>query len=164
MATASRFLSLLSTVAAFAAACGPVPNGALPEASDGPDPVGDVDVSFARDVMPVLTANCIACHDTLFLGDYRTAETAWPALTGPARALPFGFGCSDSPPEGLVVPGDPNKSALWQLVGIGFDRDTGECPGDVGMPKNSPAGILRDFDPDGAELIRRWIEDGARND
>lgn len=32
------------------------------------------------------------------------------------------------------------------------------------MPKNDPRGILADFDPAGAETIRRWIEQGARND
>jgi hypothetical protein len=133
-------------------------------------------VRFARDVEPVLVEHCVICHDhnaTIGAGDFLTAETAWTHLTGPAMTLPAGFPfpCGERalPPGGLlVVPGDPDASPLWQLVGMGFDTETGECPGSPGMrrgmPKLDPRGILADIDPDGAEKIELWIEEGARND
>lgn len=130
---------------------------------DGAGDAGPPAVRFEQDVLPVLTQHCVRCHDTPFRGDYRSAATAWPALTGVAGALPFGFGCPGGKPGGLVVPGDPARSALWQLVGVGFDAQGG-CPGHSGMPKNDARGILADFDPAGAEKLRQWILQGARDD
>ncbi len=137
-----------------------------------PEVPGDVsDVRFARDVVPVLVEHCVDCHDEhVTFGQFHTASTAWPYLTGPMRALPSGFRCGDQPVqrERLVIPGDPVASPLWQLVGMGFDRDTGECPGRpwnrTGMPKNAPTeGILADIDPAAASVIEQWIVQGARN-
>jgi hypothetical protein len=57
----------------------------------------------------------------------------------------------------LLSPGDPDGSGFWRLIAIGYRG----CRGIVyGMPKNGPA-LLRDFNPDAAELIRSWIANGA---
>lgn len=132
------------------------------------DPAGGA--HFAHDVMPVLVEHCARCHAAgVTFGAFDTAQTAWPYLTGPLQALPTGFHCGGQPVqrERLIVPGDPATSPLWQLVGMGFDVETGECPGRpghrMGMPKDA-AGILADVDPDAATLIERWILAGARDD
>ena len=130
----------------------------------------DEDPRFTRDVMPVLKTHCARCHASrVTFGAFDAAATAWPYLTGPMNALPTGFHCGEQPVqrEFLVVAGNASASPLWQLVGLGFDSQTGECPGRpkarAGMPKDG-AGILADIDPDGALIIKRWIELGARND
>ena len=103
---------------------------------------------------------CTGCHQTSLRGDFRTADGAYAALFDETRVV--GLICNAGETERLRViePGDPEASGLWRLVGVGYHG----CATTYGMPKSDPRGILRDFDPDGAERIRRWIAQGAARD
>jgi mono/diheme cytochrome c family protein len=101
-------------------------------------PAGKVD--FARDVLPILSANCFTCHGPdekprkaglrLDLG-----ETATKKLRSGARA---------------VVPGDPKNSELIARI---FTNDPDER-----MPPAKSQKTLKDAEK---ELLRRWIAEGA---
>jgi len=95
--------------------------------------------SYAKDVLPILRANCLGCHqDAKSLGGYRMTSFA-AMLAG---------GESKSP---AIVPGKPNESHLI--------REIVPVDGKAEMPKNGKP--LSDTEID---TIRRWIEAGAIND
>ena len=89
--------------------------------------------TFERDVLPILTAHCLACHGGVTQQnnlDLRTHATLLRGgKTGPA-----------------VMPGKPEESLLWQKI------DTDE------MPKTD-----NKVSPAGKAAIRRWIESGAKS-
>lgn len=92
-------------------------------------------VDFQRDVRPVLSSTCFQCH-------------------GPDekhREADLRLDVADDLPEGLVVPGDPSRSELFQRL-ISTDPDERMPPADSG----------KELTPDQIESVRRWIEDGAQ--
>lgn len=96
-------------------------------------------VSFSRQVAPILQARCLACHRAeKAKGKYRL--DTFEQLLKP--------GSSGEP---SVVSGDPVKSALHRLLIVADPDDR--------MPQD--ADPLRAAEVD---LIRRWIEEGARFD
>ena len=120
---------------------------------------GSSSPSFVRQVWPILASECLECHVTPQYGDFRTAESAYATLSDPKRMV--GNICSEGDPLlPLLSPGDPEGSGLWRLIAIGYRGCTGIV---YGMPKNRPA-LLRDLNPDAAELIRSWIANGAPAD
>ena len=125
-------------------------------ADSGVDDAGALEARFARDVVPVFVRHCTQCHASSARGDYRTAEAAWPALNGPVRQLPTG--CRRPGRTEIVVPGKPGSSVLWQVIAEPVAAKS------CGMPKSDSRGVLVEIDPDGAATIKRWIEQGARND
>ncbi|MFT5303112.1 MAG: mono/diheme cytochrome c family protein [Mariniblastus sp.] len=98
-------------------------------------------LSFNRDISPILSENCFACHGPD--AQHREAglrldvpKNAWQeSATGPAA----------------IVPGDVEASALWQRI-IATDPD------EI-MP---PASTHKTLTTAQKRLIRRWIEAGAK--
>jgi WD40 repeat protein/mono/diheme cytochrome c family protein len=104
---------------------------ALPAiAADPPSP------SWSRDVMPILRANCFACHqEAKKQGNY--------LMTDPARMMQGG-----ESGEAAIVPGNPDASYLMKEISL--------VDGKAEMPKNLPP-----LKPDEIDTIRRWIAAGA---
>lgn len=130
----SRASTLLAATALLAAA---VPLHADPPA---PKSAPGGRVQFARDVLPILSANCFTCHGP----DEKTrkaglrldlGETATKTLKSGARA---------------VVPGDVKNSGLIARI---FSNDSDER-----MP---PARTMKSLKDSEKALLKRWIEEGA---
>jgi hypothetical protein len=123
-----KALALLFAVLLIAG-CGTKP--AQTQASKGP-------VSFAKDIQPIFTQNCMPCH-----AGGKDAKGNYD-LTCYAGAMGNG---EDSVPN--VIPGNADSSTLYRRV-------TGIVPPQ--MPKGRPA-------LDAAQLttIQKWINQGAKN-
>lgn len=129
-----RLLVGLLALTALAAGC-----------SDLGDPVAPPDttpaISFAADVQPLFTANCVGCHGA-------GGNGGLDLRAGQSRANLVSV---TSPNYGAVrvVPGDPDASVL-------YDKLTGGGVYGQAMPPTGtslPAAAL--------ETIRQWIADGA---
>lgn len=100
---------------------------------------GQPPVSFSRDVAPILIKQCQSCHGPdKAKSQYRVDSFA--RLTHPGK--------SKAPP---IVGGNPDKSELYQLISTTDEDDR--------MPQKA--------DPLAAaqiELIKRWIDQGAKFD
>jgi mono/diheme cytochrome c family protein len=110
--------------------------------SSGPASAADDKVDFNRDIRPLISNNCNACHgpdDKQRKADLRldTAEGATADLGGYAA----------------VVPGKPNDSEIIARL-ITDDED------EV-MP---PKGKGKRFTPEQVALVRKWIEQGGKYD
>ncbi|MEK6262854.1 MAG: PSD1 and planctomycete cytochrome C domain-containing protein [Planctomycetota bacterium] len=97
-------------------------------------------VQFSRDVLPVLSANCFACH-----GPDEHERQAGLRLDVEAEAKKPR---DDGSP---LVPGSPDKSTL-------ITRLTSTDP-DVVMP---PPKANRQLKPEQIETLRRWVAEGAK--
>jgi hypothetical protein len=103
-------------------------------------------VQFARDVLPVLSANCFACHgpdDKARKAKLRLdlAETAFRKLRGGGRA---------------IVPGHPEKSELVARVFSPDDRERMPPPKSNHKLKESEKQLLKRWIAEGAEYQRHW--------
>ena len=103
-------------------------------AEESPQPV-----SFYQDIRPIFQANCVGCHQpSKNNGDY--------VMTDFQRLLAGGEDAI------AIVPGKPDESHLIEEI-------TPDADGDAEMPKkNDP---LHEIE---IALIRRWIEEGAKDD
>lgn len=97
--------------------------------------VADEPISFTRDVRPILSDTCFACH-----GPDEDKREADLRLDVAGSAL-------DS---GAISPGDPDASELWNRI-ISDDPDE----------KMPPPEFHKELTKTQRELIRRWIESGA---
>jgi WD40 repeat protein len=108
--------------------------------------VADLDrgapVSFGREILPVLRANCLACHSASKARGGLSLETRESMLEG-----------GDS--GAAIVPGRSADSLLFRLA---THREEPEMP-----PANNKAGA-RSLDPRELALIRAWIDEGATVD
>lgn len=97
------------------------------------------EVSFSRDIAPILVAKCQTCHGAeKAKGKYRLHTFDW--LIKP--------GSSDDP---AITPGDPKKSEFYRLL---VEKDP-----DSRMPqKDDPLPAAQ------ISLIERWIKNGAKFD
>ena len=125
-------------------ACRCVPSSPTTTTTTLPGPV----VSFAREVAPILSANCTGagCHAGQFAAqgiDMSAAATAYAALTSKQS--------TESPCTGtrLVVPGSPEASVLVKKL-------TGTSCGFSQMPLGRPPLGAADL-----ATIRAWIAQGA---
>jgi len=119
------FLSVLLVSAAVHAA-------ELPEASR---------ISFNRDIRPILSENCYACHGF----DPKHRE-------GGLRLDTFEGATEDRDGARGIVPGDPAKSDIWQRI-ISTDKDEVMPPPKSHKPPLTTAQ---------RGLLKKWIEQGAR--
>jgi hypothetical protein len=109
----------------------------------GTNPVSSIGatlVVFNRDVRPILSENCFACH-----GPDPAARKADLRLDTKA-----GFFEGTPKRSATVVPGKPESSELWRRVST-TDLD------DVMPPPKSH----KELKPVQKDLIKRWIEEGA---
>src|SRR5262249_34660225 len=97
-------------------------------------------VEFNRDIRPILSDTCFACH-----GPDKAKRKADLRLDREDDAF------ADRGGYGLFVPGKLDLSALYKRI-------TATDPAEH-MP---PAKSGRQLTPQQVELIRRWIEQGAR--
>ena len=99
--------------------------------------------SYWHDVRPLLVRHCVGCHQPA-KAKGKLVLTDVPAILRGVR--------SRGGDEPVVVPGDPDESMLIDSL-LPFDDEP------PSMPKDAPP--LADADVD---LLRRWIEAGARDD
>jgi hypothetical protein len=96
---------------------------------------------YNRDIRPILSDKCFACHG--FDPQHRKADLRLDTAEG-----------AQAPTEGgrpAIKPGSTNDSEVWQRI-IATDRD------EVMPPPDSH----KTLSPDEKELIRRWIESGGK--
>jgi hypothetical protein len=110
-------------------ACCLLPGASL-LAAEGPAPI-----SFNRDIRPILSENCYACH-----GPDNAARKAKLRLDQRDAALT----------AGVIVPGKPDESELVRRI---LSADAGEV-----MP---PAKSKKKLTPQQKELLNRWVAAGA---
>src|ERR1700723_1829286 len=94
----------------------------------------EIHPTLERDVLPLLKVRCLKCHSPL-------KSKGKLNLSSPRSLVRGG---SSGP---VIVPGDPGESALWDLV------SNDEMPPKPEEPLSA----------DEKTLLRRWIEQGARN-
>lgn len=97
------------------------------------------EIVFNRDVRPILSANCFACHG--FDSKHREADLR---LDVPDDAFAERQGVA------AIKPGDPLASEVWKRI-------TSTDPEKVMPPPDSKKTLT----PAQREMIRRWIEQGA---
>jgi len=115
------------------AACSSAP-APLPDDGGGDDGGGDIPtVSFALDIQPVLTQDCIICHGG---AGGLSVDTYAGLMTGGTSGL-------------VVVAGDPDQSLLIRRL-EGTLTPT--------MPLNAPPLTTSEID-----RIKQWILEGALN-
>jgi hypothetical protein len=113
--------------------------GSAPETNRPVGRPGGEPLSFQRDVLPILRANCHGCH---------RPDKASGGLDMTAFANMLGAGESGAP---AVVPGSPDDSYLVSLI-----TPQG---GEAAMPQGK-----RPLSATQIATIRRWIEEGAVDD
>ncbi len=94
------------------------------------------DISYNRDIRPILSDNCCACHG--FDPKNRKADLRLDTFEGATA-------------DRGIVPGDPAKSEIWNRI---LSEDADEV-----MPPPKTHKKLTDAQKD---LIKRWIEGGAK--
>lgn len=95
------------------------------------------EVSFERQVKPILETSCLECHQPRYLTGGLNLETKATAMKG-GRSGP------------VIVPGSPHKSLLYRVLLLGH-----ESP--VAMPP-TPERLDRDYE----QIIHDWIQQGAK--
>jgi WD40 repeat protein len=109
------------------------------EPSEEPAAAAVAGVSFSRQVAPILTKHCVACHGPKKPeGDFQLHTFTRLMKTG----------ASDLP---AIVPAKPDESYLVELI-TSDDAD-------VRMPKEGEELAAADID-----IVRRWIAEGAKFD
>ena len=98
-------------------------------------------ISFNRDVRPILSENCFACHG--FDPKHRQADLRLDTFAGATEDH-----------DGIrgIVPGDLTQSAAWQRI-ISTDPDEVMPPPKSHKPPLSPAQRT---------ILKTWIEQGAK--
>lgn len=99
------------------------------------------EVSFNRDIRPILSDNCYYCHGTD--SNHRKAGLRLDTFEGATV---------DNDGVRALVPGDPAKSELWLRI-VSDDEDEVMPPPDA---HKTP------FTTAQRDLIKRWIEQGAK--
>ncbi|MCO5212141.1 MAG: PQQ-dependent sugar dehydrogenase [Caldilinea sp.] len=114
------------------AAANPTPTLALPTPTAVPAPTATPgpQIGYVEDIQPLFNRSCAACHNA-------AAKTMGLQVTTYKTLM---AGSQNGP---VVVPGDPDASKLWEMVGSGRMPATGPLP----LPEQ--------------ELVRAWIADGA---
>jgi len=106
---------------------------APPPVDDGGGDDGGPTVSFALDIQPVLTQDCIICHGG---AGGLSVDTYAGLMAGGSSGQ-------------VVIPGDPDQSLLIQRL---------EGTVSPTMPLNAPPFTMVEID-----RIRQWIVEGALN-
>ena len=109
---------------------------------DDHPPPGSVPVSYAADVQPIWSANCVGCHGAGGEGGLDLRASAGTAAIVSVTATSY---------TGLrVVPGDPHSSVLYLKL-----------EGDPRTGNRMPFGGA--LSADELAIIHNWIAEGAAN-
>ncbi len=103
-------------------------------------PAASPALEFNRDIRPILSDNCFACHGF----DEKTREADLRIDLPEAAFAKNGDG------EAAIVPGDPEASLIWHRI------DTDD-PDDIMPPPKSH----KTLSAEDKATIKRWIEEGA---
>ncbi|WP_405228266.1 c-type cytochrome domain-containing protein [Lentisalinibacter sediminis] len=107
-------------------------------------------VSFAEDVQPLLAANCAGCHS-----GYAEGETSTGLNVTDYASLMHGTRLGE-----VVVPGSAASSTLYLVV-------SGESAPQIQMPPHHEESLAEGrgapLDKDEVQLIKDWIDQGAKN-
>jgi hypothetical protein len=108
------------------------------------------EVSYSQDVKPILQAKCLSCHD----GSGEGTEKSGFSVTdyaGLSRGTLYGP---------VIVPGDAESSTLYRLVAH-------KTSPEIHMPPHHRDALAKGRgDPlseDEVETVKRWIDQGAKN-
>lgn len=96
-------------------------------------------VDFERDIVPILEANCFACHNAAINESDLVLEDVAAMLKGGASGP-------------AVVPGDAAKSLLFRVASRAEEPVMPPLPNDV---------EAKSLTPEQLELLKLWIEEGA---
>jgi hypothetical protein len=110
----------------------------LPALSRTERALGDRDVSFSEDIMPIFEATCLECHGEAEDGEI-VLEAQLDLRTWEAVMAGSEFGS-------VIEPGNPDESYLLESVEMGDMPEDGEP-----------------LSPEQVDLIRQWIIAGAPN-
>jgi len=124
-----KVLALLFA-ALLIAGCGNQPAAPAPKA----ETAAPAEVSFAKDVQPILTQSCMPCHSGGADAKSKYVLTGYEGVMGTGK---------DSVAN--VFAGNADSSVLYQMLKI--------C-------KMPPAGPLP---TDKVDLVKKWIDQGAKN-
>ncbi len=108
------------------------------------------EVGFQKDIAPILQASCISCHNGAGEGVAKSAFSA-SDYHSVMKATKFGP---------VIVAGSSESSTLYRLIAHKADRS-------VQMPphheQSMAEGRMRPLGTEQIELIKLWIDQGARN-
>lgn len=108
------------------------------------------EISFTADVLPILEARCIECHDVAAEG-VAASGVNLSDYEGVMQGTSFGP---------IVVPNSSESSALYLVVAHKTDPQ-------IHMPPHHPTAMAEGrgttLDENEVETIRDWIDQGAQN-
>lgn len=108
------------------------------------------EVSFQKDVNPILQANCLSCHDGKGEG-IEASGFSVQSYDDLMKGTKFGQ---------VVVPGDSLSSSLYRLIDHQADPK-------IQMPPHHDetvaAGKMNSLSGEQINTIKSWIDQGARN-
>lgn len=128
-------------------------------------------VAFQADVLPIFRNSCglsSSCHGTQggpiaqpFLGPPASAGMASQSDIEAIFAANVGVASVKEPNMKIVTPGDAANSFLMHKMDNSLKCETLTCGGNCGgsMPLGSPT-----LGQDQRDIVRRWIQQGAKND
>ena len=102
-------------------------------------------VDFVKDVQPILEQNCVRCHNPKGT-DFENGDTDVDLATKEAA---FEV-------KSTIVPGDPAKSKLYSTTILKDDAKK------LMPPKNKVTGTLERLAKAETEVLKKWIEEGAK--
>jgi cytochrome c len=109
-----------------------------------------MDVSFRKDIRPILQANCISCHDRVGEGIAKSEFSA-KDYDSVMRGTKFGP---------VIVAGSSESSTLYLMVAHKTDLS-------IHMPphheQSLAEGRMKPLSREQIELIKLWIDQGAHN-
>jgi len=125
-------------------------------------------LSFATDIMPIITASCHNCHQTGADGGLSmkadTMMTAYKALVGTGAGAPVTTSKNCKFPDAVtmrVMPGDPAHSLMYLKITTPDAMLLTAMCGDS-MPKDKPTMPLGTANAASAMKIHDWIIQGAK--
>ena len=102
----------------------------------------ETDISYSQDVMPILEANCLSCHQAGGAG-FETSGFSMASYDDLMKGTEAGP---------MVLPGDVEGSNLLVLM-------EGRADPSISMPH----GRMKPVRSEEIALIRQWIAQGAKN-
>jgi len=108
------------------------------------------EVSFQKDIKPILDSSCVSCHDGSGEGVTKSAFSARD-YDSVMKGTKFGP---------VIVAGDSASSTLYRLISHQADQAVQMPPHHA---QSLAEGRLQPLSKEQIELFRLWIDQGARN-